>query len=161
MKTHKKYARHGHTVNRKNSKTYMRWSAMIQRCVNKNNSRYSDYGGRGISVCKRWLSFANFLEDMGAARDGMTIERIDNNKGYSKENCRWATQYEQQANTRKSVLITYNGETRHLQAWSRKLSINPRTISSRLKKGCTVEVAFSKKSLLHGHIKAKDFYGKR
>ena len=69
---------------------------MLQRCNNPNSQRYKDYGGRGITVCKRWLKFENFLADMGDRPRGLTLDRKNNDKGYYKRNCHWAT-YEQQA----------------------------------------------------------------
>lgn len=71
--------------------TYTRWNAMIQRCANPNDKMYHRYGGRGITVCDRWLQFEAFLGDMGEAPDGLCLDRIDNDKGYYKENCRWTT----------------------------------------------------------------------
>lgn len=86
-----------------NSPTYRSWHGMKQRCLNKNNKRYSDYGGRGIDVCDDWLEFESFLKDMGVRpSENHSLDRIDNNKGYSKENCKWSNRYEQTANQRVS-----------------------------------------------------------
>jgi hypothetical protein len=81
--------------------TYTSWRKMIERC-RKSHPQYEDYRGRGITVCRRWLeSFCAFVEDMGKRPEGMTIDRINNDKGYCKENCRWATKKQQAATRRK------------------------------------------------------------
>jgi len=79
---------------------YRAWSAMKDRCLNPNHSAYSYYGGRGIAVCDRWLSFANFLEDMGVRPHGRSLDRIDNAGNYEPTNCRWATWSQQMKNRR-------------------------------------------------------------
>ena len=87
---------HGHNRVGKRTKTYRTWDSMIQRCTNPNTKKYDAYGGSGITVCNRWREFSNFLEDMGEKPEGMTLDRMDPDKGYYKENCRWAT-YSQQS----------------------------------------------------------------
>ena len=83
--------------------TYHIWQSMKQRCYDKNNINYDNYGGRGITVCDDWLAaFQAFYADMGERPDGLTLERIDNNKGYNKNNCKWATYTEQSYNRRNT-----------------------------------------------------------
>lgn len=100
--------KHGHHVNGRPSKTYKTWQDMISRCSNIKKHNYHRYGGRGITVCERWLIFVNFLQDMGVKPIGLTIERIDNDKGYYKENCRWATVKEQRLNQSTTFIVNFN-----------------------------------------------------
>lgn len=105
------------------------YASMLSRCHSKSDSNYFRYGGRGIEVCQRWRdSFLNFYEDMGDRPRGMTLERIDNNKGYSKENCKWATMMEQCNNRRSSSYVVLNGRKMTKAQASRITGLNQTTI---------------------------------
>ena len=80
--------------------TYRVWNSMLQRCNNEKNTHYEYYGGRGITVCNSWFKFEDFFKDMGIKPEGLTLERIQNDLGYAKENCKWATPQEQSRNQR-------------------------------------------------------------
>jgi len=125
------------------SKVYRVWIDMRRRCNNPEYSKYPDWGGRGITVCKEWGSFEQFFLDMGDAPIGMSLDRINNDKGYSKENCRWATQVEQGRNTRSSRNITFNGETQCLSEWAHKTGVSVTALHSRLKRGWSAEQALT------------------
>lgn len=89
---------------------WVRWVRMRERCFNPKCPAYPDYGGRGITVCERWLTFKFFVEDLFETFDpSLTLDRIDNNKGYYKENCRWADRTTQNNNTRVNHFFDFNG----------------------------------------------------
>lgn len=124
-----------------NSRLYGRWKAMIQRCHNPNSVSYIDYGARGIRVCKRWMLFANFLEDMGEPPTARhQLDRFPNPNGdYKPGNVRWATPEENQRNKRSNRLLTFDGQTLCVAAWSEKTGISQTTIRFRLKSGWPIE----------------------
>lgn len=113
----------GHLHNRRHGMTssaaYSVWRHMRARCEDRAHKSYSRYGARGIAVCDRWEKFENFLSDMGMPPPGMSIERIDNDGDYCKENCRWATPSEQANNTSNTRRFTIDGVTRTATEWSK------------------------------------------
>lgn len=128
---------------RVHSPTYTSWAKLKQRCLNKNDDYYFNYGGRGITVCNRWLCFSNFLSDMGIRPEGKTIDRINTNKGYYKSNCKWSTRKEQQNNTRRCVLITHNGVTKNITQWCTFLGMKKATFFYRRQAGLSYEKILS------------------
>lgn len=120
---------------------YSRWGNMKRRCYQDSHKDYARYGGRGIKVCDRWLeSFENFLEDMGPCPGkGYSLDRIDNDGDYCRENCRWATAKEQAENRNRAVKITYNGITESAGYWAIKTGIKWDTIAKRYHAGWSPE----------------------
>ena len=130
-------------VNGKKRKLYSVWSAMRDRCNNKNNRHYNRYGGRGLRVCQEWdryQAFHKWATESGY-ETGLTIERINNDDGYSPANCRWATRAEQAKNTCAVKMHHLDGENLTLAEISRKVCINKDTLRSRLRKGETIKEA--------------------
>lgn len=128
-----------------NTPEFDAWHAIKQRCHNKNNKNYYRYGGRGITVCDRWFnSFENFINDMGK-RPGpnYSIDRIDNDKGYSETNCRWATAIEQNNNKSSNRRVNYRGTTASVAEHCRRLGLNRASVKNRLHNGWTIEQALS------------------
>ncbi len=138
---------HGHCKGSRNdpkrkTPTYNCWNAMRHRCNNPSNKHYEDYGGRGIKVCERWDQFENFLADMGPKPQGLSIDRIKNDLGYFKENCRWISLSEQQQNKRNNRFLTIDGRTECLAQWGREKKINPLTLSRRIDRGVPIHSLF-------------------
>jgi len=129
----------------KNEKLWQIWASMRGRCNTKSKSCYSNYGGRGIKVCKRWDTYSNFKEDMGSSfKEGLTIERIDVNGNYEPKNCKWATMKDQANNRRNNRVITYKGATKTLEQWINYLGLKSSTVRQRLYVyGWSVEKSFT------------------
>jgi hypothetical protein len=115
------------------SPIYRVWSNMKNRCYNRRQQiDFQRYGGRGITVCHKWQKFSGFFEDMADTyRNGLTLERIDNNSGYSKQNCRWASRIEQANNRRSNRSFVIGGVTRTMAEWIRLSSLKPSTVRQR------------------------------
>lgn len=126
--------KHGSAKREKTTRTYKVWGGMVARCTIKSASGYEQYGGAGVTVCDRWKTFENFLSDMGECPAGMSIERMDNAKGYEPGNCKWASRTEQNNNRRSVRLIEFRGETLSAAQWAKKLGVSKATMYERLEK---------------------------
>lgn len=134
------------THNKSRTPEYETWHTMKERCLNENHKAYKLYGGRGITICDRWLKgFENFYEDMGNRPSSKySLDRKNNEQGYNKENCRWATQKEQALNRRTNVVIEYNGKKQTMVEWSIELKMNYQTLRKRIfESKWTIEKAFT------------------
>lgn len=120
-------------------RAYKIWHAMINRCQNSDCHAYVHYGGRGITVCDRWLVLANFIADMGQPPAGMELDRIDNDSGYRPDNCRWANLKTQNRNKRSARLVTAHGKTMCVTDWAEAIGIPRHILFNRLNKGYPIE----------------------
>jgi len=133
------------THNLSNHPIYKKWSGIKRRCYRKKEDNYYLYGKRGIFLCKRWHKFEKFYMDMIKDwKPGLQIDRKDNNKGYSPDNCRWVTPEQQQNNRRNNHLLTYKGKSMTISQWARKIGLSPNTLERRINKyGWTTEEAIT------------------
>lgn len=136
---------HGHYKDNKPTSTYLTWISMRQRCNNPNSSDYKNYGGRGIKVCPEWGSFPKFLSDMGERPKGTSLDRIDVNGNYCKENCRWASPKMQALNMRTTCLLEFNGKIDSVHGWSKELGVTERMIKYNYEKGLPLNHRFKAK----------------
>ena len=126
---------------------YNIWIGMKQRCFSENHSSYSDYGGRGITICEEWKDDFTAFYDWSLRNgwnEGLEIDRMDNNGSYSPENCRWVSRTVQNNNKRNNHYIEYNGKTQTMAQWAKELNMNPVTLKSRIRRGWSIEDAFTK-----------------
>lgn len=126
------------------SREYRIWTLMRNRCENHGATNYARYGGRGISVCHSWKNFETFFADMGYAGAGMTLDRIDNDAGYCKENCRWASKQDQANNRTSSRIIEHRGQKKTLSQWADMAGVKVGTLHARLKSGWSTDRALSR-----------------
>lgn len=137
---------HGHASGSNKTKIYIVWRNMKSRCLNQSATDYPNYGGRGITICERWInSFANFLADMGIQPSPKhTIERRDSNGNYEPSNCRWATQKEQGNNRRNNVFIEHDGMRKTISQWAEYAGIGMKTLHQRISDGWDFRTAITK-----------------
>lgn len=125
---------------RENNPERVSYDSMIDRCNNPNNPRYHRYGGRGISICDRWMaSFDNFLEDMGPRPKGHSIDRIDNDGDYRPENCKWSSAREQYRNRSTTSLIEHDGLSMSEREWERFANVGRGTFYNKRNQGLTTQ----------------------
>ncbi len=131
------------------------WSSMRERCLNPHHMHYARYGGRGVTVCARWAVFETFYADMGPRPPGTTLERRNNDKGYSPDNCVWASRKDQQRNRVNVRNYTFRGKTQCIAAWAEETGIAHATLTSRFNSGWCAERALTLKPVPGGaHGKA-------
>lgn len=123
------------------TRTYEAWAGMNRRCNNPRNKRYASYGGRGITICERWKVFENFFADMGEVPEGLSLERRDNNLGYTPENCKWGTLEEQMNNTRRNRYFEYRGQKLTAPQIARLCGLPIEVVRRRLLTGWDIERA--------------------
>jgi len=126
------------------TRIYRIWCGILKRCFDKKSPGYKYYGARGIGVSEKWKSFPNFFNDMGHPPFGCSVERKNNNEGYSKDNCKWATIKEQNNNKRNIRKITYQGITMNMTEWANHIGTSPPALHHRIVKlGIPIELALS------------------
>lgn len=121
------------------------WQSMRQRCENPNDPAYKNYGGRGIKVCDRWGSYANFIADMGLRPPGYELDRRDNDGDYTPDNCQWVSKKANRNNKRNNRVVEWCGESMPVTAWAEKLGIHPRTLAWRISIGWPLERAMKRR----------------
>ena len=133
-----------HGMSQAKSGLYRVWGNIVQRCTNPNNPAYHNYGGRGVTLCARWREFENFLVDLVEQPEGMTLDRIDNDRGYEPNNVRWVTKADNTRNTRRCVMVEINGESKPINVWCREFGVPYVTFKQRKRNGWDLAEAVSK-----------------
>ncbi len=148
--------KHGGVDNGKKTREYKTWGSAKDRCFNPNHRHFHHYGGRGITMCDRYRnSFSEFLSDLGKRPAGFSLDRINNDAGYTCGKCkhckqndwsfnlRWVNQSDQMRNTRRNVVLEFNGRSQCMADWAIELGINRDTLDNRIKRGWTIHRAFT------------------
>lgn len=130
---------HGGAVRGTRDRAYGSWKSMMSRCYDPNHEAHGRYAGRGIKVCDRWHDFRNFRVDMGERPLGLTLERVDNDRGYDPGNCEWRTPKEQANNRRDNVLVSFDGKTKTVSAWAAFIGIPRDSLDRRFRNGWSIE----------------------
>lgn len=157
--------KHGYAKQVKKERLYAIWSSMKKRCYNSNSQYFHDYGGRGITICVEWLDkengSKNFIEwaKSNGYKENLEIDRIDNDKGYSPDNCRWATEKEQANNKRNNHYITYNGERHTKKEWAEIKGLTYSALTHRIDRGWDIEKALN--TPVKNIAKGRDFSEKK
>jgi hypothetical protein len=132
--------------NMSDTSEYKTWEGMKRRCLNPDYKFYKNYGGRGITICEEWLDFRNFIKDMGKKPfKEYSLDRINNDLGYFKENCRWTTREQQDRNKSTNIYLEYNDKTYIVSDLAKEFGLEPNTLKDRLNKGMSLEQALNKK----------------
>ena len=135
---------HNRTHGKTRTKIYYIWRDMLNRCRWEKGDDFPQYGGRGITVCDRWLKFENFYSDMGDPPEGTQLDRRENDGNYEPGNCRWASRAIQNRNRRSNIVVSYNGQTKVLMDWATEVGIKYTTLRARIfVHGWPVERAFT------------------
>lgn len=139
---------HNTTHGLRNSTLYKVWTSIIQRCTNPKDKSHANYGGRGIAICNEWQHDFNAFHDYVSqlphcGEEGYTLDRINNDSGYSPGNLRFATSTEQNRNQRKNILITHDGKTQCVLAWAEEIDLSYDALRSRLRRGWSIERALT------------------
>ena len=149
--------------NKSGTKTYIAWRNMKRRCCDQKDPAYHRYGGRGITICDKWINdYDAFFDDMGECPDGLTLDRVDNEGNYEPGNCRWVSMKVQQRNKSSNRLIFSEGKTMAMSGWAEKLGIKTGTLAKRLERMSSNEaVKLVRPRWRHGTRAGYEYHGCR